>query len=161
VGRESEGSAIRAVIDRAPTGYGSIVMLWDGPGVGKTRLAMEMADYASRLGFRCDVGRCYEREEPVPYLPFAEIIESSLAQAPSLDNFRQRLGARRPNWLRSRQAFAEFFPISRSRSICRPRNSAAIFSNAFQSRWPRRRELVRGYLSLKIFIGPTNRRSRF
>jgi hypothetical protein len=29
VGRESEGNAIRAVIDRALTGYGSIGMLWD------------------------------------------------------------------------------------------------------------------------------------
>jgi uncharacterized membrane protein len=52
VGRESEGSAIRAVIDRARIGHGSIVMLFDGPGVGKTRLALEMAEYASRLGFR-------------------------------------------------------------------------------------------------------------
>jgi AAA ATPase domain len=92
VGRESEGSAIRAVIDRARTGHGSIVMLWDGPGVGKTRLAMEMAEYASRTGFRCSVGHCYERDEPFPYLPFAEIIESNLAQAASLDDFRQRLG---------------------------------------------------------------------
>ena len=49
VGRETEGSTIRAVIDRARTGHGSVVMLWDGPGVGKTRLAMEMAEYASRM----------------------------------------------------------------------------------------------------------------
>jgi AAA ATPase domain len=92
VGRESESNAIRAVIDHALTGRGSMLMLFDGPGVGKTRLAMEMAEYASHLGFRCSVGRCYERDEPFPYLPFAEIIESSLAQAASLDDFRQRLG---------------------------------------------------------------------
>src|ERR1700676_508485 len=53
VGRESEGSAIHAVIDRALTGHGSIVMLWDGPGVGKSRLAVEVADYALRIGFLC------------------------------------------------------------------------------------------------------------
>src|SRR5271163_1439563 len=52
VGRESEGGAIRAAIDRARDGHGSIVMLYDGPGVGKTRLGMEMAEYASHLGFR-------------------------------------------------------------------------------------------------------------
>jgi tetratricopeptide (TPR) repeat protein len=92
VGRESEGSAIRATIDRALTGHGSIVMLWDGPGVGKTRLAMEMAEYASRIGFRCSVGHCYERDEPFPYLPFAEIIESNLAQAASLDDYRGQMG---------------------------------------------------------------------
>jgi tetratricopeptide (TPR) repeat protein len=92
VGRESEGGAIRAVIDRALTGHGSIVMLWDGPGVGKTRLAMEMSEYASRVGFRCSVGRCYEREEPFPYLPFVEILESNLSRAASLDDFRRRMG---------------------------------------------------------------------
>ena len=92
VGRESEGSAIRAAIDRGLTGHGSIVMLWDGPGVGKTRLAMEMAQYASDLGFKCSFGRCYERDEPIPYLPFAEIIEGNLARAASLDDYRRRIG---------------------------------------------------------------------
>jgi uncharacterized membrane protein/CheY-like chemotaxis protein len=92
VGRESERSTIRAAIDRALTGNGSVVMVAGGPGVGKTRLAMEMAEYASRVGFRYMVGHCYERDEPVPYLPFAEIIESSLAQAASLDHFRRQMG---------------------------------------------------------------------
>jgi tetratricopeptide (TPR) repeat protein len=92
VGRESEVSAIRAAIDRALSGHGSIVMLAGGPGVGKTRLAMEISDYASRVGFRCLAGHCYERDEPFPYLPFAEILESSLAQAASLDEYRRRMG---------------------------------------------------------------------
>ena len=92
VGRESEGSAISTNIDRAINGQGSIVMLWDGPGVGKSRLAIEMAEYASRRGFRCSIGRCYESDEPFPYLPFAEIIESDLAQAASLDDFRLQMG---------------------------------------------------------------------
>ena len=92
VGRESEGSAIRALIDRALSGHGSLVMLGDGPGVGKSRLAMEMAEYASRIGFQCSVGRCYERDEPFPYLPFVEIIENNLAQAASLDDYRRRMG---------------------------------------------------------------------
>jgi tetratricopeptide (TPR) repeat protein len=92
VGRESERAAIHAAIDRALTGHGSVVVLAGGPGVGKTRLAMEMAEYASRVGFRCLVGHCYERDEAFPYLPFAEIIESSLAQAPSPDDFRLQMG---------------------------------------------------------------------
>jgi AAA ATPase-like protein len=92
VGRESERSAIRAIIDHARTGHGSVVMLWDGPGVGKTRLAMEMAEYASRSGFRCSVGHCYERDEPHPYLPFTEIIENNLAQAANLEDYREQMG---------------------------------------------------------------------
>ncbi len=92
VGRETEGSTIRAVIDRARTGQGSVVMLWDGPGVGKTRLAMEMAEYASGVGFRCSVGHCYERDEPFPYLPIVEIIENNIARAASLNDYRRRMG---------------------------------------------------------------------
>jgi tetratricopeptide (TPR) repeat protein len=92
VGRETERGAIRAVIDRALTGHGSLIMLWDGPGVGKTRLAMEMSEYGSRVGFRCSLGRCYESAEPFPFLPFVEIIESNLAQAASRDDFRRRIG---------------------------------------------------------------------
>jgi predicted ATPase len=92
VGHETERGAIRSMIDRALNGQGSLVMLGGGPGVGKSRLATEMAEYASRSGFRCVVGHCYERDEPFPYLPFVEIIESGLAQAASLDDFRRRMG---------------------------------------------------------------------
>src|ERR1700688_3175470 len=92
VGRETERHGIRAAIDRALSGQGSLVMLGGGPGVGKTRLAMEMAEYASRVGFQCLVGHCYERDEPCPYLPFVEIIESNLAQTASLDDFRRQMG---------------------------------------------------------------------
>jgi hypothetical protein len=92
VGRESARSTIRAAIDQASNGHGSVVMLAGGPGVGKTRLAMEMAEYSSRAGFRYLVGHCYERDDRFPFLPFAEIIEANLAEAPSLEDFRQRMG---------------------------------------------------------------------
>ena len=95
-GRETERGAIGAVIDRALSGHGSVVMLEGGAGVGKTRLAMEMADYASRVGFHCSVGHCYEREQPFPFLPFAEIIESNLALAASPDDYRRLLGENAP-----------------------------------------------------------------
>jgi predicted ATPase len=92
VGREIERAAIRAIIERALSGHGSLLMLGGGPGVGKSRLAMEMAEYAARVGFRCLVGHCYERDEPFPYLPFVEILESALAQAASLDDYRRHMG---------------------------------------------------------------------
>jgi hypothetical protein len=132
VGRETECGAFRAVIDRALSGHGSVVMLGGGPGMGKSRLAMEMAEYASRVGFKCLVGHCYERDEPFPYLPFVEILESGLAQAASLDDFRRRMGATRPNWPSWRQACDESFRIFPSHWNCRPRKSAATFSRAFR-----------------------------
>ena len=91
VGRETECQLIRAMIDLALSGHGSVVMLGGGPGAGKSRLAMEMTEYASRVGFKCLVGHCYERDEPFPYLPFVEILESGLAQAASLDDYRRRM----------------------------------------------------------------------
>jgi AAA ATPase-like protein len=93
VGREAECERLRALVGHALTGQGSLVMLGGEPGVGKTRLALEMAQEAARQGFRVLSGRCYEREKPYPYLPFAEMIETVLAQAPSPEEFRQWLGA--------------------------------------------------------------------
>jgi hypothetical protein len=110
VGRESERSTIRAAIDCARTGNGSVVMVAGGPGVGKTRLAMEMAEYASRAGFRYLVGHCYERDEPFPFLPFAEILESGLAQASSRDDFRRRMGVNAPELAQIAPSLRRVFP---------------------------------------------------
>jgi hypothetical protein len=110
VERESERSTIRAAIDRALSGHGSVVMLAGGPGVGKTRLAMEMAEYASRVGFRYLVGHCYERDEPFPFLPFVEIIEGSLAEAASLDDFRRRIGDNAPELAQIVPSLRRIFP---------------------------------------------------
>src|SRR5262249_10193709 len=92
VGREHERDAIRAAVDRAFRGQGSIVLLAGGPGVGKSRLAMEMAARASGHGFRVLVGPGYEREAPFPLLPSAEILESGLAQTASVDDYRRSMG---------------------------------------------------------------------
>jgi tetratricopeptide (TPR) repeat protein len=110
VGREAERSAIRVAIDRALSGHGSLIMVGGGPGVGKSRLAMEMGEYASRVGFRCLVGHCYERDEPFPYLPFVEIIESALAQAPSLEDFRRRVGDSAPELAQIVPSLRRVFP---------------------------------------------------
>jgi tetratricopeptide (TPR) repeat protein len=110
VGRESEREAIRAVTDRALNGHGSLVMIGGGPGVGKTRLAMEMSEYARRVGFRCSVGHCYEREEPFPFLPFVEIIESNLARAASLDDYRQQMGENAAEMAQIAPSLRRIFP---------------------------------------------------
>ncbi|HEX4209568.1 MAG TPA: AAA family ATPase, partial [Candidatus Binataceae bacterium] len=96
VGREAESGLIRAAIDRARNGSGSLVMLAGGPGLGKTRLASEMAEYAAANGFACFLGRCYERDDPFPYLPFVQIIEAMLAQSPTLDEFSRIAGDNAP-----------------------------------------------------------------
>jgi hypothetical protein len=92
IGREHECGTIRAAIDRAHSGNGSLVMLAGGPGVGKTRLAIELAEFAAGYGAAFFLGRCYERDEPFPYLPFVQIIEAMLSQAPSREDFRRQIG---------------------------------------------------------------------
>jgi tetratricopeptide (TPR) repeat protein len=92
VGRAHERGALRAAVERALGGHGSIVLLAGGPGVGKSRLAMETADGAAGRGFRVLVGHCYERDDPFPFLPFAEILESGLAQTASLDDYKSMMG---------------------------------------------------------------------
>ena len=85
-------------------------MVGGGPGLGKSRLASEMAEYATRVGFRCLVGHCYERDEPFPYLPFVEIIESALAQASSLDDFRRRMGDSQAEFAQMAPSIRRVFP---------------------------------------------------
>jgi hypothetical protein len=92
VGREVETGVVRAAIDRAANGCGSIMMVAGGPGIGKSRLAMTIRDYASSLGFQCLVGCCYEREEQLPYQPFVEIVEANIYQADSLDAYLHQVG---------------------------------------------------------------------
>src|SRR5262245_40627256 len=92
VNRQQESTLLRGLVDRARHGHGAVVLLGGSMGVGKTRLATEVARYAAAQGFRCLTGHCYEREELCPYLPFAEILETALAQAPSLEEARQWLG---------------------------------------------------------------------
>ena len=110
VGRETERGVIRAAIDRAQSGYGSLIMLGAGPGVGKTRLAIEMAEHASQVGFQCSVGHCYERDEPFPYLPFVEILESHLAQAASLNEYRRQMGDNAAELAQLVPSFRRIFP---------------------------------------------------
>ena len=92
VGRNAEFAQICLAADMVLGGKGALVPLGGGPGVGKTRLASEFLDRAPKQGFARLSGRCYERDEPHPLMPFVEIIESALAQAPSIEHFRTLLG---------------------------------------------------------------------
>ena len=79
-------------------------------GVGKTRLALEAADYASRFGFGFLMGRCYEGEDLRPHLPFAEIIEMALDGAPSMDEFRAAIADDAPALAQIAPRLRRLFP---------------------------------------------------
>jgi tetratricopeptide (TPR) repeat protein len=88
VGREAELARLWNAAERALAGHGSLVLVGGGPGVGKTRLSTEFLAQGSARGFTCLNGRCYERDEPHPLMPFVEIIEGALAGASSVEQFR-------------------------------------------------------------------------
>jgi len=93
VGRVVERDWIRARLEQARLGAGRLVLIGGAAGVGKTRLAAEVAAEASRLGFLILSGSCYDREPPEPFSPFVEMLETALARASDLKAFREYLGA--------------------------------------------------------------------
>jgi len=53
-------AGLRTVLDDAISGQGRLVMLTGEPGIGKTRVAQELAGAAESQGMRVFWGRCYE-----------------------------------------------------------------------------------------------------
>ena len=75
VGRETELSELTAALDDAVSGSGRIAMLVGEPGIGKTRLAEELA--ASTDGnTRVLWGRCPEQQASPSYWPWMQLIRS-------------------------------------------------------------------------------------
>lgn len=74
VGREREIAMLRAGLATALDGRTQIFLLAGEPGIGKTRLAAEIASDASRLGARVLWGRCCEDAGAPPFWPWAQIL---------------------------------------------------------------------------------------
>lgn len=78
VGRERELTFLRQALDRAHKSKGGLVLISGEAGLGKTRLAVEIQREAQNTGFLCLTGHCLYQEDPNPYLPFVEILQSYL-----------------------------------------------------------------------------------
>ncbi len=72
VGRTGELRELREHLDRMLSAEGRLVLISGEPGIGKTRLAEELAVYAHLRGAWVLRGHCYEQDVGVPYLPFME-----------------------------------------------------------------------------------------
>jgi hypothetical protein len=69
VGREAELIALTADLEVAAAGRGGVVVLAGEPGIGKTRLAEELAAQASGRGVLVLWGRCWEGEGAPAFWP--------------------------------------------------------------------------------------------
>jgi class 3 adenylate cyclase len=67
-------------------------MLVGEPGIGKTRLADQLAVYARVRGAQPLTGRCYEGEGGIPYMPWVEGLRAYVLERPP-DELRTELGS--------------------------------------------------------------------
>src|SRR5688572_19451391 len=79
VGRERELVALRAALDAALGGRGSLVLIGGEAGIGKTALAEALLAEAEAQGALVLVGRCYDLAETPPYGPWVEALAASTA----------------------------------------------------------------------------------
>lgn len=91
VGREAERAELRRLVRAAAGGSGGLAMVAGEPGVGKSRLAEEVAAEAGAAGFRVLTGRCYDTQGTPPYIPFVEAFEA-VARALGPGALREVLG---------------------------------------------------------------------
>jgi len=90
VGRPSETSVLADEWERTLDGRGDLVLLAGEPGIGKTRLAAELARRVHRDGAVVLYGRCDE-EVGVAYQPFVEALQAYASGCPS-EELREMLG---------------------------------------------------------------------
>jgi class 3 adenylate cyclase len=79
VGREEELFALEDALLAAHRGESRFLAVGGEAGMGKTRLATELATRARRLGWEVLSGGCSEAELPLPYLPLVEALGNYLA----------------------------------------------------------------------------------
>src|SRR5215468_2168118 len=76
VGREAELGRLVRALDRAIGGEGRLLLLVGEPGIGKTRIARELAIRAGALGVAVRWGRCQETEGAPPYWPWMQVLRA-------------------------------------------------------------------------------------
>lgn len=94
VGRERALATLLGYLGQAVAGAGQVVLVGGEAGIGKSRLAIEVAREADRRGALALWGAGYEREGQLPYGPFVEAIEGYLAGRSAAE--RQGFGATYP-----------------------------------------------------------------
>ena len=75
-GRERELSELSSALERSLESSTQLVLLVGEPGIGKTRLAEELADMAARQNVIVAWGACLDGGGAPPYWPWTQILES-------------------------------------------------------------------------------------
>jgi tetratricopeptide (TPR) repeat protein len=92
VGRERELAELRGGLDNALDGRGRLFLVVGEPGIGKTRLAEEVAASAQARAALVLWGRCWEGGGAPVYWPWVQIVRT-LARASDAQTLARHLGA--------------------------------------------------------------------
>ena len=95
VGRERDVERLRVALENTIAGRGHVAMVSGEPGVGKSRLAQELARRSEFRGAQVAWGRCYDEQGLPPYWPWVQIIRSFLRSGSS-DDMARALGPGAP-----------------------------------------------------------------
>ncbi|MDP8910051.1 MAG: AAA family ATPase, partial [Chloroflexota bacterium] len=102
VGRDPELDHLRAAVDAAIAGFGSMVFLVGEAGIGKSRLAAEVASDAARRGLAVLRGRAVPTSTPVAYRPLAEalcsVVRAGVVASDDVGEYRRTLSRLVPEW---------------------------------------------------------------
>jgi predicted ATPase len=85
VGRERELTELSGALEAAAAGRGALFLLVGEPGIGKTRLAGELAARVGERRMLALWGRCWEAEARPPYWPWIQIFRRLLRDGVSED----------------------------------------------------------------------------
>jgi ABC-type oligopeptide transport system substrate-binding subunit/class 3 adenylate cyclase len=96
VGRARELGAAREALDALQAGRGGVLVVSGEPGIGKSRLLVELRGAAEAAGVRWLEGRCVSYGESLPYWPFRDLLRTDWIGAGADEaELRVRVGLRR------------------------------------------------------------------
>ena len=92
VGRERELAALVTALGEAFSGTGRLVVVGGEPGIGKSRLAEELASRAGSDGAEIHWGRCWEEGGAPPYWPWVQVLRACVRER-GVEQLTDELGA--------------------------------------------------------------------
>ncbi len=109
VGREPELAELSGGLDDSFAGRGQLFLLQGEPGIGKSRLADEVVNRATRRGALVLIGRCWEAGGAPAYWPWTQALRAYVRAAEPGD-VRRQLGASAADVARIVPQLHELFP---------------------------------------------------